>query len=469
MLFYGAGMIFKQLYLGCLAHASYIIADGGEAAVVDPQRDVDEYIDFARDNGLTIKYIIETHIHADFVSGHNELAKKTGARIVFSEKARAHVDHIAVADGDTLRLGSIDLKILATPGHTPESICVLIDACKPPKLMTGDTLFIGDVGRPDLAANSDADSSDMAAQLYDSLHSKIMTLPDETEIYPAHGAGSLCGKNISQDRMSTLGIQKQFNWALKAPSKQQFVETLTRDLPEVPAYFKRAVAHNKKGAVALDELHSPQAVSPDGLNGYQILDTRDSACFGEGHIAGAINIGLDGQFASWCGILLDLDQPICLVAADEESQGEALIRLSRAGIENVTALIAPEALKQYLEAGKGVSLPQMTVAQLADRIAGDSAFASNILDVRRPGEYSQGHIAGTRNISLAELKANLQQLREHRPIAIICQGGYRSSMAASILMANGFTDLINVRGGFGAWKKEGFPITLESPGVVCSN
>src|SRR5581483_5845681 len=341
-------MYFKQFYLGCLAHASYLIGSEGEAAVVDPQRDVDQYINEAQANGLQIKYIIETHLHADFVSGHRELAARTGAEIVFGEKARATFPHKPVKDQDEIKFGKVILRFLETPGHTPESISILvIDSSvseQPQKVLTGDTLFIGDVGRPDLAGAKGFTPEQMAGMLYDSLHGKLLKLGDDVEVFPAHGAGSMCGRNISKETSSTIGNQRLFNYALKSMPKADFVSLMTTDLPEPPAYFPVDAEINRTGAEPLEALPKPTALSPEEVKrlseqGYLILDVRSSAAFGNGHVPGAINIGLSGQFASWAGSLIAPSQKIVLVAENEAGVNEATMRLARVGLESVVGYL----------------------------------------------------------------------------------------------------------------------------------
>src|SRR5689334_23915510 len=291
-------MFFKQFYLACLAHASYLIGSNGEAAVVDPQRDVDEYISEADAQGLKIKYVIETHLHADFVSGHQEIAARTGAQIIFGAKAGVAFEHRAVKDGEEITLGGVTLRFIETPGHTPEGICVLVTAPgEPQKLLTGDTLFIGDVGRPDLAGGKGYTPQMMAEMMYDSLHGKILKLPDEVEVYPAHGAGSMCGRNMSKETSSTIGEQRKFNYALKPMSKDEFVQMLTADLSEAPSYFPKDAEINRSGARGLSELAPPRQLTTEEVEaarsaGQIILDVRDAQAFGEGHVAGSINIGL---------------------------------------------------------------------------------------------------------------------------------------------------------------------------------
>ena len=303
-------MYFKQFYLGCLAHASYLIGSEGEAVVVDPQRDVDEYLDEAAAQGLEIKYVIETHLHADFVSGHQEIAARTGAEIIFGEKAGVEFEHRAVRDGEVLELGKLVLRFIETPGHTPEGICVLVTDTaapdEPPKLLTGDTLFIGDVGRPDLAGGKGYTPQMMAEMMYDSLHGKLLKLPDEVEVYPAHGAGSMCGRNMSKETSSTIGEQRKFNYALKPMSKDEFVQMMTADLPEAPSYFPRDAEINRSGARELSELHPPQALTPQQVRelrdeGHVLLDVRSAADFGAAHVPGSMNNGLSGKFAMWAG------------------------------------------------------------------------------------------------------------------------------------------------------------------------
>src|SRR5262249_7365397 len=343
-------MYFKQFYLGCLAHASYLIGAGGEAAVVDPQRDVDQYIAEAEAQNLKIKYIIETHLHADFISGHRELAARTGAQIVFGQQANATISHRAVKDGDELNVGHVQLRIIETPGHTPESICVLVSDTKAagdlrvPKLLTGDTLFMGEVGRPDRAGGKGYTPQMMAAMMYDSLHEKLLKLDDAVEVYPAHGAGSMCGKNLSTETSSTIGQQRKFNYALQPMTKDQFVQMMTTDLPEAPAYFSKDAQTNLAGADALSGLPKPQSLSPEevrdfGQHGCVILDVRTPAEFGAGHVHGSLNIGLGGQFASWAGSLIPIPAPIVIVANSDEQVEEAQVRLARVGLENIKGFL----------------------------------------------------------------------------------------------------------------------------------
>jgi glyoxylase-like metal-dependent hydrolase (beta-lactamase superfamily II)/rhodanese-related sulfurtransferase len=463
-------MYFKQFYLACLAHASYLIGSEGEAAVVDPQRDVDEYLAEAAEQGLEIKYVIETHLHADFVSGHQELAERTGAQIVFGEQAGAKFDHRAVRDGEEIRLGKVVLRFLETPGHTPEGICVLITdtevSDQPQKVLTGDTLFIGDVGRPDLAGGKGYTPQMMAAMMYDSLHEKLLQLPDEVEVYPAHGAGSMCGKNMSKETSSTIGEQRRFNYALKPMSKAEFVKLMTSDLPEAPVYFPKDAEINRAGARGLSELSEPVALSAHEVlslqtSGHVLLDVRSAAEFGAGHVPGSVNIGLGGQFAIWSGSLIPLHAAIVIVANTENQVDESVVRLARVGIENVKGYLRG-GIQSWREAGLPVNaIEQVSVDQLKEQIANREL---QIVDVRRPAEYSNGHVPRAVNAPLSALDRTIDQLplQKDKPTAVICAGGYRSSAAASLLQQQGFTNLINVAGGTGAWINAGYPVETPS-------
>ena len=465
-------MFFKQLYLGCLAQASYMIGSEGEAAVVDPRRDVDEYLQEAAAAGLEIRYVVETHLHADFVSGHRELAERTGAQVVFGEKARAEVPHRAVRDGDEIRVGRVVLRFLETPGHTPESVSVLVIDTEaspdPVMVLTGDTLFIGDVGRPDLASGKDASPAQMAGLLYDSLHGKLLKLRDEVRVYPAHGAGSLCGKNISKETSSTIGEQRCRNYALQAMTKEQFVRMMTADLPEQPRYFAMDVAINRAGAAPLAERALPAALAPLAVQrraaeGAQVLDVRTSGDFGAGHVPGSTHVGLGGQFASWAGTLLDPARPVIVVADDEARVREAVMRLARVGLENVAGHL-DGGLAAWRRAGLPMAeVPQIAVAELKRRLERDGELLQ-VVDVRRPGEYSAGHVPGAASRPLDRLGQQLHGLDPSRPTAVICAGGYRSSAATSLLRRHGFRDLSNVIGGTSAWVAAGYEV--ETPAAT---
>jgi len=464
-------MFFKQFYLNCLAHASYLIGSDGEAVVVDPQRDVDQYIDEAAANNLAIKYVIETHLHADFVSGHRELAARTGAEIVFGEKAGVAFSHRSAKDGDEISAGGVKLRFMETPGHTPESICVLVTdpeiSEQPQRVLTGDTLFIGDVGRPDLAGGKGYTAPAMAAMMYDSLRDKLLRLDDAVEVYPAHGAGSMCGKNLSKETSSTIGQQRKFNYALQPMSKEQFVKMLTTDLPEAPAYFSKDAEINRSGATALNGLPRPAALSPAEVRkfageGYVILDVRAASDFGAGHVPGALNIGLSGQFASWAGSLIPITSAIVIVADSEEQVEEAQLRLARVGIEGVKGYLSGGILAWSQAALEVAAVPQITVSELNDLMTREDGL--QIIDVRRPVEYEGGHVPRAVTAPLSTLRENLSVLALDRakPTAVICAGGYRSSAATSIMQQAGFSNLMNVTGGTSAWTNAGYAV--EMPG-----
>jgi glyoxylase-like metal-dependent hydrolase (beta-lactamase superfamily II)/rhodanese-related sulfurtransferase len=456
-------MFFKQFYLACLAHASYLIGSDGDAAVVDPQRDVDAYIAEAAANGLQIKYVIETHLHADFVSGHQEIAETTAAQIIFGEKAVVAFAHRAVKDGEEIRLGSVTLRFIETPGHTPEGICILVTAPgEPQKLLTGDTLFIGDVGRPDLAGGKGFTPQLMAAMMYDSLHGKLLKLPDDTQVYPAHGAGSMCGRNMSKETSSTIGEQRKFNYALKPMSKEEFVSMMTADIPEAPSYFPKDAEINRSGARELSELQPPQPLTPLQVaqlrdEGYVLLDVRSAADFGAAHVPGSMNIGLGGQFAMWAGSLIPLNASIVVIADTGAQVDETVVRLARVGMENVKGYLAG-GVQSWTDAGLPIdTITQVSVAELNERIG---QVDMQIVDVRRPAEYVNGHVPHALNAPLASLDDSLGplNLQKDKLTAVICAGGYRSSAAASMLQQLGFSNLLNVAGGTGAWVNAGYPV-----------
>ncbi len=459
-------MYFKQFYLGCLAHASYLIGSEGEAAVVDPQRDVDRYIMEAASEGLEIKYVIETHLHADFVSGHRELAARTGAEIIFGAKAGATFPHRAVKDGDEIKLGRVLLRFIETPGHTPESISILVIntevSNEPQKVLTGDTLFIGDVGRPDLAGARGFTSEQMAAMLYDSLHEKLLKLDDRVEVYPAHGAGSMCGRNISKETSSTIGQQRAFNYALQPMERDEFVRLMTKDLPPAPPYFSHDAEQNRAGAPAIKEIARPRALSPAEVNkraqaGHLVLDVRAAQEFGACHLPGAVNIGLSGQFASWGGTLIPMNTPLIIVANEDVQVDEAIIRLARVGHESVKGF-----LQGGVEAWREAMLETETIRQISVeelRALLDGEENLQVIDVRRPAEYTQGHVPRAVNIPLAQnVAGGAAQFDLNQPTAVICAGGYRSSAATSLLARSGFRTLFNVTGGTGAWLNAGYPV-----------
>lgn len=448
-------MKFKQFYLGCLAHASYYIGSEAEAAVIDPQRDVEQYIQEAEANDQKIKYIIETHSHADFVSGHIELAEKTGAEIVFGERANTTFPTRKVKDGDELTVGKIKLKFMETPGHTPEGITILAkdteNAEEPLKMFTGDTLFIGDVGRPDLVGSKGFTAEQMASMLYDSLHEKILPLSDETEVYPAHGSGSLCGKSLSKETWSTLGNQRKFNYALQPMSKAEFVRIVAADQPEVPAYFPKSAAKNLQGSVKLEDLPKPVALSTEEIARFDgvVLDVRKNTEYGANHIANAINIGLGGQFASWAGTMIPIGTPLAVAADTREQTEEAFMRLARVGHETVKGFIL---MKDF--AGETKQVEQVPVEEVKELTETEKNV--QFVDVRRAGEHAAGHAVRTLNIPLDRLEKELDKLDPETPTYVICQSGYRSSLGASILENAGFKKVYNVTGGTQAWINAGF-------------
>ncbi|MEJ7622578.1 MAG: MBL fold metallo-hydrolase [Pyrinomonadaceae bacterium] len=465
-------MNFRQFYLGCLSHASYYLGSDGESAVIDPQRDVEQYIAEAAANGQKIKYVIETHLHADFVSGHTELAAKTGAQIIYGEKADTKFPTLKVRDGGVLGVGTIKLTFRETPGHTPEGICVIAeDGCSdadlrtnderadervraPLKVFTGDTLFIGDVGRPDLIGSAGFTADEMAAMLYDSIYEKILPLPDDAEIYPAHGAGSLCGKNMSKETWSTLGEQRRSNYALQPMTQDEFVKIVAAEQTEAPRYFSHSVAKNLAGPRSLDELSRPLTMSSQELADFSgvIIDVRSAADYGRGHVPGSINIGLGGQFASWAGTMLVIDAPLALVAESADQVDEAVMRLARVGHENVIGFVL---FCDYI--GDQNLTPQVDPSYANDYLR--SGRNAQFIDVRRTGEYAGGHADGAESRPLTDLATGLDGLDPAAPTYVICQGGYRSSIATSILESVGFSELYNVTGGTAAWSVAGLPTT----------
>jgi glyoxylase-like metal-dependent hydrolase (beta-lactamase superfamily II)/rhodanese-related sulfurtransferase len=452
-------MYFQQFYLTCLSHASYMLGSEGIACVVDPQRDVSLYLDEARQQGLKIEHIVETHLHADFVSGHRELAERTGARIYLGAAAGATFPHVDVHDGDEIRFGRVTLCFLETPGHTVESVSIAVTDLdrgeKPFAVLTGDTLFIGDVGRPDLS--KDKTPQDLAAMLYDSLHHKLLTLGDGVEVYPAHGAGSLCGRQMRPERQSTIGKERALNYALRPRTKEEFVRLLTAELPERPGYFALDAEINRTGAPALAE-HAPIAeLTGDELLARQragaiVLDTRPAQQFGAGHIPGSVNIALGGQYASWAATLLGLDKDIILVAEDEERLEESRTRLSRVGIERVTGCLKGGMAQWAAEQRPAAEIAQIPVEELSRELS-----SVQVVDVRREPEWEDGHISGAKLKPLHRLEAMLGDLEREKPIVVHCKSGYRSSIAGSLIQRAGFENVMNLIGGFDAWRACGLP------------
>jgi len=465
-------VIVKQFYLPCLAHASYIIGDeqSGVAAVVDPQRDTDQYIAFAGEHGFRIKHVFLTHLHADFIAGHLELRDRVGATIYLGAAAKAAYAFTPLRDGAILEFGRVRLKALETPGHTPESISILVydlnaTDTQPQALLTGDTLFIGDVGRPDLRAALGWSATDLGGLLFDSLH-KLLALPDPCLVYPAHGAGSLCGKSLSKETVSTLGEQRRSNYALQPMNKDAFIQVVTADQPEAPAYFTYDAVLNGEERPTLDETLA--RINPMTLDdvlvlqsiGAQILDTRDATEFASAHLAGSINIGLGGQYATWAGTVLDREHPIVTIA-DPGRENEAATRLGRIGFDHVVGY-----LKDGLLSLK--SRPDLTVT--TDRLS--APFAAELLsspqpplavDVRTPRERDQKYILGSLGVPLNHLKENLEKLPKDRPLLVYCAGGYRSSIAASLLQSSGFRRVDEIAGGIAAWEAANLPIQSAPP------
>ena len=517
-------MYFEQFYLGCLAHASYMLGSEGEAAVVDPQRDVELYLTAAAERGLTIRHIFETHLHADFVSGHMELARRTGATIYIGARAGAEFPHVPLSEGFELRMGKVRIAALETPGHTPESICLVVtnleaggsvdketviggkELPKSPKLpniteienenltadfadsgdgrgskeerqagksakslkpwavLTGDTLFIGDVGRPDLSPGFS--SQQLAGMLYDSLQLKLLTLPDDVLVYPAHGAGSLCGRNMRADRFSTIGTERMTNYALQIKDRDEFIRQMTENLPARPEYFFQDAQINRQGAAPLGDLPPLTAIAPAELlrllqeEDVFALDVRPMAEFAAGHVPRSINIALSGQFASWAASVLGLKACPVLIADTPQQYEEARVRLARVGIEEVRGYLA-SGVAAWNEAGLALEkLPQITAQELAESL---SEGRLRVLDVRREPEWQAGHIAGAGWWPLDRFTVSPPEVDPLQPLAVHCASGYRSAIACSLLRRAGMENVMNVVGGFDAWKKAGLEVEQESP------
>jgi glyoxylase-like metal-dependent hydrolase (beta-lactamase superfamily II)/rhodanese-related sulfurtransferase len=462
-------LIFKQFYLPCLAHASYLIGDEatGTAVVVDPQRDTDQYIAFAAEHQLKIKHVFLTHLHADFVAGHLELRDRVGATIYLGAKAKAAYAFTPLADGSLVEFGRVRLKALETPGHTPESISIVVydlpvSGTKPYAVLTGDTLFIGDVGRPDLRVALGWSANDLGGMLFESLHAKLLTLPDESLVYPAHGAGSLCGKAISNETVSTLGEQRKSNYALQPMSKEAFIQVVTADQPDAPAYFNYDAVLNSEERPTLEQALQRE-MNPLTLetllgmqgSGAQVLDTRDSTEFAAAHLVGSINIGLGGQYATWVGTVLDRKHPIVIIA-DPGRENEAAVRLGRIGFDHVAGYLKDGMLS--LE-----SRPELTAQ--TERVS--APFAAELLaseqpplavDVRAPREREQKFIAGSLHVPLNHLVENIGMLAKDRALLLYCAGGYRSSIAASLLQKNGFSQVSEIAGGLAGWEAAKLPV-----------
>ncbi|MCG2616301.1 MBL fold metallo-hydrolase [Terrimonas sp. NA20] len=468
-------MKIEQIYTGCLAHGAYYIESDGEAAIVDPLREVDPYIKKAAHNGATIKYVLETHFHADFVSGHLDLAKKTGAKIVYGPTAEPAFDFYPAWDEEELPLGKIKIRVIHTPGHTMESTCYLVlnENGKEVALFSGDTLFIGDVGRPDLAqkVNATLTPEKLAGHLYDSLQEKILPLPDDVIIYPGHGAGSACGKNMSSETTDTLGHQKKVNYALRPGlAKETFIRELNEGLVPSPAYFPANVLMNLRGYESMDQilLRGLNPLDPaafEQLANEQdalILDTRSADAFAEAFVPGSINIGLDGSFAPWVGTLItDIRQPILLVA-DEGRAEEVIIRLSRVGYDHVLGYLEGGLTAWIKEAKETDHIERVNATQLSGIVS--SGLPANILDVRKRSEFLSEHVVGATNIPLDFINEETSTLDKHKKWFVHCAGGYRSMIFTSILRARGYRNLVDVRGGFKSLKEQG---TLKLTEYVC--
>ncbi len=457
-------MIFKQYYLSCLAHASYLIGDESThtAAVVDPQRDIAQYLDEAKSQGLEIRHVFLTHFHADFVAGHLELRERTGATIYLGARAQAEYPFRPLKDGERVEFGSVRLQALETPGHTPEGISILVfdlekNPNKPHAVLTGDTLFIGDVGRPDLLASIGVTATELAGMLYDSLHRKLAALPDETLVYPAHGAGSMCGRALSSERVSTIGVQRRHNHALQPMSREEFVKLVTANQPEAPAYFGYDALLNRKERPTLDA-SLQRALSPLSLEevlrlqgeGAQVVDVRDPADYAGAHLAGSLNIGLGGKFATWAGTMLAREQPIVIVAEPGREE-EAAMRLGRIGFDRVAG---------YLQDGMQAVAPRPDLVRKTDRVTAatlaellDSVTPPVVLDVRTEEEWKDKRIEGSLNIPVIRLRERLREVPVDRKLVVHCASGYRSSIAASLLEQEGRTKVADLVGGYAAWEK----------------
>jgi len=451
-------MIFEQHYLDCLSQASYFIGDesSGRAVVVDPRRDIAPYLDSAAEHGMTIELVLETHFHADFLSGHLEVAAATGATIAYGSLAETEFESRKLADGEQISLGDVVLEIRHTPGHTPESISIVVyeNADAPPyAVLTGDTLFIGDVGRPDLLSSKGVTADDLAGRLYDSLHTKLMVLPDETRVYPAHGAGSSCGKNLSSNTWSTIGAQRETNYAVAPMTKDDFIEVVTAGQSAPPAYFSYDAVLNRKIRPLLDENTPPTPLDLDAVlaaqaDGAVIVDTRSPEDFATGHVQRSVNIGMAGRYAEFAGGVITPESKM-IVVADDGRELEAKNRLARIGFDNVIGALADPLKAMSQNPQVLTKSSRVDVAGLREAMA--SIDNLQLVDVRQPGETAGGTIDGAILVPLTELNAKMDTLDRARPTIVYCAGGFRSSIAASQMIANGFDDVSDLLGGYGAW------------------
>lgn len=453
-------MIFRQYYLACLSHASYLIGDehSGRAVVVDPQRDISGYLGDAQEFGLAIERVIETHFHADFLSGHLELAHATGAVISYGEAANPEFAVELLADGQILSLGDVTLQILATPGHTPESISIVVKEHQndvvPYGVLTGDTMFIGDVGRPDLLTSVGITADELASQLYDSLHGKLLTLPDATRVFPAHGAGSSCGKKLSNETESTIGVQRATNYALAPMTKNDFIEAVTQGQSVAPLYFSFNAMRNKIDRPLLDESEWPTLLSLDDVlqamaRRAKVLDTRDAVEFQVGHLERSLNVPLAGRFAEYAGEVIRSDSDIVLVCASG-SEYDARVRLARIGFDRVIGALREPLLAFHENPHLVRRSSRLTVREFNERR--ESVSDLQVIDVRMPSETELGVVSGARLLPLPQLITQLDNLRKDQPIVVYCESGVRSSIAASALRSEGFVDVSDVIGGYGALK-----------------
>jgi hydroxyacylglutathione hydrolase len=461
-------MYFEQFYLTCLAHASYMIGSEGEAAVVDPQRDVDIYLKAADERNLKICHIFETHLHADFVSGHKELAARTGAKIYIGAQARAEFPHVPLSDGFEVRMGAVRIRSLETPGHTPESVCLVVTdeakSAQPCAVLTGDTLFIGDVGRPDLSRTHTPQQ--LAGLLYDNLHQKLLTLPDAVMVYPAHGAGSLCGRAMRAERSSTIGTERLTNYALRIASREEFIAQLTANLPARPDYFLEDAEINRSGAATLTDLLPLTALSPAEVQvlsqqNANLLDVRPGDVFSAGHVPGSVNIALSGQFASWAGGILGIHAKPALIGDTDAQIEEARLRLARVGIEDLRGYLAG-GVAGWQKAGLALAkTAQISPQELNQKLRDGRWRAGDILDVRRESEWQSGHIPQAQWRALDAFPRGLPAIDRERPVAVHCKSGYRSMIACSLLERAGYCNVINVVGGFDAWHGAALPEVAE--------
>ncbi|MAT15757.1 MAG: MBL fold metallo-hydrolase [Planctomyces sp.] len=458
-------MLVQRYYLECLSHASYMIADESTkvAAIIDPQRDVDIYLKDAKEQGLLIKHVILTHFHADFIAGHIELRDKVGARIYLGRRAQAEFPFMALGDGDAIEFGNVRLEGLETPGHTPEGLTILAydlekSATEPYAAFTGDTLFIGDVGRPDLLASIGVTANELASMLYDSLHEKLLKLPDATLVYPAHGAGSMCGKSLGTEAVSTIGEQRKYNYALQPMSKEEFMQLVEADQPDAPGYFVHDAIMNRSERASLDEsMADSKPLTLDEIlageaNTVQILDTRDAIEFAGAHLRGAINIPIDGKYATWAGTVLVKELPIAVIA-DEDRVNESIMRLGRIGFDNVIGYLQ-EGMQALTDHPDLIAQTRRVTAAAVSEMDGHPV----ILDVRTLSERKQGYIEDSLNIPLNHLQQDVDSVPEDRPVIVHCAGGYRSAIATSLLQHLGRTNVYDLVGGYKAWVQSGLPV-----------